>query len=151
MQTLKINIPDGFEIHSLDKFTGEVKFKEKGLKEVTERITTVDDVLSDNGWTHERFDEWTVNMTEDEKAYVILKFLAISLNEGWTPNWDNASEYKYYPWFWMVGGPSGFRFLVYANWNSDSNVGSRLCFKSQKLAEHAGKQFVDVYRKFMVL
>jgi hypothetical protein len=150
MQTIKIPVPDGFVIESFDLKSGEVKLKEKP-KDVTERIETVDDVLTDNGWTRERFDEWSSEMTEDEKAYVILKFLSKSLNEGWTPDWDNSNERKYYAWFCLDGGASGFRFDSYDCWDSGSSVGSRFCFKSSALAEYAGNQFIDVYRKFMVI
>lgn len=150
METLKIKIPEGYEIDSFDKLSGELKLKEKP-KSVMERIKTVDDVLADNGWTRERFDEWSSEMTDDEKAYVILKFLAKSLNEGWTPNWDNSNEYKYYPWFYIEGGSSGVRFSDGDYWLTFSSVGSRLCFKSSELARYAGQQFTDVYRQFMVI
>lgn len=147
MQTIKIPVPEGFVIESFDLKSGEVKLKEQP-KDVTERIKTIDDVLIDNGWTRERFEEWSSEMTEDEKAYVILKFLAKSLNEGWAPDWSDDNQYKYYPWFDMS---SGFRFNNCDGWGSHSYVGSRLCFKSSQLAEYVGKQFIDVYRKFMVI
>lgn len=72
-QTLKIEIPNGFEI-DFDKSSGEIKFKAKP-KNVMERIMTI----------------------------------------------------------------------------SASFVGSRLCFKSSELAEHAGKNFTSVYKQFMVI
>jgi hypothetical protein len=87
---------------------------------------------------------------QDEIAYRILKMLAKSLNQGWVPDWSNHNEYKYYPYF-ELGGSSGFRFHGYGLWRSHSLVGSRLCFKTRELAEHAGKHFTDVYRKFMVI
>lgn len=149
METIKIEIPKGYEIDSFDKLSGEIKFKEKP-KKVTERIKSIEDILRDNGWDQERFDEWSSDMEEDERSYVLLKFLAKSLNEGWEPDWNDHSEYKYYPWFEM-GGSSGFRFGVYVTWLSLSHVGSRLCFKTRELAQYAGKQFIDVYKQFMII
>src|SRR5688500_13359184 len=102
MQTLKIEIPNGFEIDSFNQSTGEIKFKEKP-KKVTERIRTVADVLADNGFSKEGFDEWCEGLDTDEIAYRILKLLAKSLNEGWLPDWGNSNEYKYYAWFEMRG------------------------------------------------
>jgi hypothetical protein len=147
MQTLKIEIPVGYEIDSFDKSTGDIKFKPKP-KKVTERIKTVSDVLADNGITQSQFDKECQYLSGHEVAYRILHLLAKSLNEGWTPDWSNSGQYKYVPWFDFS---SGFRFDVDAYWSSRSTVGSRLCFKTSELAEYAGKQFLDVYRKFMVI
>jgi hypothetical protein len=147
--TIQIPIPQGFQIDSFDKATGKLTFKE-APKEVTDRIKTVADVLADNGYTAEEFDRKCKELTSDEIAYCILKMLAKSLNEGWTPDWNDTNQAKYYAWFEM-GGSSGFRFFGCAYWDSRSNVGSRLCFKSSKLAEYAGKTFTGVYKQFMSL
>ena len=147
METLKIQIPTGYEIDSFDKSSGEIKFKPKP-KKVTERIKTVSDVLADNGITQQQFDLECKWLSDHEVAYRILHLLAKSLNEGWTPDWSNSGQYKYVPWFDLS---SGFRFDGDVYWASRSAVGSRLCFKSSEMAEHAGKQFLDVYRKFMVI
>ena len=88
------------------------------------------------------------NIPEHFKYQFIAELLCKSLNEDWTPDWDNSNEYKYYPWFKM--GSSGFRFGDCDGWDAVSGVGSRLCFKSRKLAEYAGEQFEDVYKQFMI-
>lgn len=146
MTTLQIEIPEGYEIEEFDKHTGKVSFREKP-KKITERIKTVDDLLSMYGMSREEFDKQYDNLSSDEKAYKLLKLLCSALNEGWKPDWDNPNELKYYPWFEM-GGSSGFRFYDYSYWRSA--VGSRLCFKSKELAEYAGKQFIDLYKQFML-
>lgn len=150
MKSIKIEIPKGYELDTFDKASGEIKFKELKAKSVLERILTVEDVLADHGLTVEEFDEQCENLEEDEKAYRILKLLAKSLNQGWVPDWNNPSESKYYAWFEMRGS-SGFRFGGYDLWLTYSYVGSRLCFKTRELAEHAGKHFTAVYKQFMVI
>lgn len=154
MKTLKIDlpIPAGYEIDTWDPLAGVLKLKEKAAKpmKVTDRIKTINDVLIDNNINIDDFNDAWSELEPDEKAYAILKLLAKSLNEGWTPDWSNANELKYYPYFEMKGS-SGFRFLVCDGWFSYSRVGSRLCFKSRELAEYAGKQFTDVYKQFMVI
>lgn len=147
MQTLKIEIPKGFEIASFDKLSGEIRFKETP-KSVFDRIKSVEDVMTDNGLTREQFDESCEGLSPDEVAYRILKLLAKSLNEGWVPDWSNSNEYKYFPWFEMRGS-SGFRFGGHGHWYSVSHVGSRLCFRTRELAEYAGKQFQHIYGQFM--
>lgn len=90
---------------------------------------------------------------EDGKALVAFKKLSIirqALNEGWTPDWSNSNETKYYPWMKYVPG-SGFSFHVFGYGGTASVVGSRLCFKSRELAEYAGKQFRDLYNDLFVL
>lgn len=146
---LKIEIPAGYEIDSIDKQSGEVQLR-YSRGPATERIKTVADVLADHAITQEQFDQQCQGLEEDEKAYRIIKLLAKSLNEGWVPDWSNTSEYKYLPWFEMRGS-SGFRFHVYGHWLSYSFVGSRLCFKSRALAEHAGQHFTEVYKQFMTI
>jgi len=145
---IEIPIPEGHTA-SFDAKSGKITFSKKP-KNVMERIKIVDDVLADNGLTQREFDELCENLDEDEVAYRIVKLLAKSLNEGWTPNWNNSSEPKYFPWFEMSGS-SGFRYDGCDYWCSNTVVGSRLAFKSRELCEYAGKQFTDVYKQFMVI
>lgn len=149
-QKLKIDVPKGYEFDSFDQMSSEILFKEKPKEKPKELPTTIDELLEANGISSSDFDKKCADLTADEKAYVILKLLAKTLNQGWEPDWSDAEEYKYYPWFEMRGS-SGFRFGGYAYWFSGSHVGSRLCFKSIELAMHAGKCFERVYEQFMVI
>lgn len=146
-QTHTIPIPEGHFIDTVDKQTGEVTYKEKSKHEC---IRTVADVLADNGLTQEQFDEQCKGLEADEVAYRIIKLLAKSLNQGWTPDWNDEDQWKYYTWFYM-GGSSGFRYDDYGLQHSNSNVGSRLCFKSAELAKYAGETFTEVYKQFMLI
>jgi hypothetical protein len=149
MQTLKIEIPKGFVIDSIDKESGVIKLTERP-KNITERIKTVDDVLAWHNLDKASFDRSCADLSHDEKAYRLLKLLAKALNQGWTPDWNNSNEYKYFPWFEM-GGPSGFRFDGSDYWDACSGVGSRLCYKTRELSDYAGKQFIDLYKQFMTI
>ncbi len=148
MESLKIQIPNGFKVDSFDKKTGELKFKEIP-KKVTERIKTIQDVLDDNRITEGDIDKMFSSAPNHLKHQFIIELLVRSLNEGWVPDWNNSSEYKYQPCFKM--GSSGFRFNDYDYWFATSYVGSRLCFKSSKLAKYAGEQFREVYKQFMII
>lgn len=151
MTKIKVEIPEGMEVDSFDSATAEVTLRPKP-KDIS-HIKTVADVLADHGLgTPEEFDEQCKGLEDDEKAYRILKLLAKSLNQGWTPDWSAIDQYKYFPWFQMDHrGSSGFRFDVDDGWNSASAVGSRLCFKSRELAVHAGTHFLGVYQAFMII
>ncbi len=114
-----------------------------------ERIKTIDDILQSHGITREQFENTTVGLTEDEKAYRLIKMLVETLNQGWIPNWDDSSEYKYFPLF--ETSSSGFRFGGCDYWFSTSTVSLCLAFKSRELAEYAGKQFTELYKQFMII
>jgi hypothetical protein len=148
METLKIQIQKGFEIDTFNKATGEIKFKEKS-KDVLERILTDEDVLADNGYTLDSFNLACSDLEEHEKAFRFLNLLAKSLNQGWKPDFDNSSQYKYQPYF--LGGSSGFRCGGCGAWYSASAVGSRLCFKESRLAIHAGEKFTKWYKEIIVI
>jgi hypothetical protein len=83
-------------------------------------------------------------------AHAQLVIIVEALNNGWKPNWKDSSEYKYYPWFDMSSGSGlALRHVVFRN--SDTCVGSRLCFKSRELAEYAAKQFRKLYKEYFLL
>lgn len=67
------------------------------------------------------------------------------LNEGWEPDWDNADEPKYYPYFYM--SPSGFAFCdtLHVYTHAAAGCGSRLRFRTSELARYAGEQFLDIW------
>ena len=67
----------------------------------------------------------------------------------WVPDWDNTSEGKYYPWFWMDS--PGFRLYGVNYTDSTTTVGARLVYRTRALAEYAGKQFASVYKDLMLL
>ena len=82
-----------------------------------------------------------------------LMVIAEALNEGWTPDWSNGEWDKWYPWFNMDDSSSAGRFSFNdaVNRFSYSTVGSRLCFKSEELADYAGTQFLELYRELFVI
>jgi hypothetical protein len=89
-------------------------------------------------------------------AHYKLIIIAQALNEGWEPNWNDSYEYKYYPWFEIIASankPAGFGFsdTDYDFWNTHTNVGSRLCFKTRELALYAGEQFEELYKEYFLI
>jgi|SRR5579871_1193525 len=105
-------------------------------------------ILPDVSMLPEKFQKATL-------AIVKLFFITEELNkdkEGneWQPDWNKDDEYKYYPWFWM--DEPGFRFCdsCCVITLTDAAGGSRLCFRTRKLAEYAAKTFIDLYKDLMV-
>ncbi|HEX5555317.1 MAG TPA: hypothetical protein VFX43_18910 [Chitinophagaceae bacterium] len=89
----------------------------------------------------------SVGVSTDEVAYRKLKVITEALNDGWTPDWSDDDEKKWYPWFdFQVGR---FVFGSVLCFCTFSFLGSRLCFRTRELAEYAGKQFEDLYNQFL--
>ena len=109
----------------------------------------------------------------DLVAYLQLRIITAALNEGWEPQFTKG-ERRWYFWYDLItkeqydklsaedksrvlgrGGNIAFAFygLVYANASNASSgtvshSGSRLAFKSEKLAAYAGRQFAEIYADF---
>ena len=109
----------------------------------------------------------------DLVAYLQLRIITAALNEGWEPQFTKG-ERRWYFWYDLItkeqydklsaedksrvvgrGGNSANAYygLVYANAHSASSFshtycGSRLAFKSEKLAAYAGRQFAEIYADF---
>lgn len=84
-------------------------------------------------------------------AFYKLSIINGVLNGDWRANWQDYNEYKYYPWFFMDKDGSGFSFAYFGFASDTSTVGSRLVFRTRSLAEYAGKQFLDLYKEWMIL
>ena len=90
------------------------------------------------------------------KAMVAM-YKLITIAEAWNkadnfvPNYDNTNQYKWFPWF-QKRGTAGFvcaNSICAASYAS-SNLGSRLCFKTDERAEQFGKQFIDLWNDFLL-
>lgn len=90
---------------------------------------------------------------KDQKAIVAFYKLTIiirALNEGWEPNWKNWNEYKYFNDFYGRSA-SGFVCSGTGYALTDTDIGSRLCFKSRELAEYALSQFKELYLQYLLI
>lgn len=118
--------------------------------------------------------EWYLrDQMSDIKAYLQLRIITAALNEGWEPQFVKG-EYRWYGWYDLISkedyealsdeekgrcvgrsyhnanayGGLVFSFACYASSLSYSVYSSRLAFKSEKLAEYAAKQFIEIYADF---
>lgn len=92
------------------------------------------------------------------KALVALNEL-FTIAEAWNkadnfvPDFSDASQSKYFPWFVYDKGAAGFVCATANNTPSHASAyfGSRLCFKTRNRAIQFGKQFVDLYNQVFLL
>ena len=109
------------------------------------------------------FDKFKKVATKDEVAYRLIKLFTRALNKEanggkiWIPDYrPGNNEYKYEIWFNIKANdkyPAGFGFSNSAcdDWRTGTDVGSRLCFKSRELGYYAAKQFLKIYKDFILM
>lgn len=160
----------------LENLFGKELFKPK---DVRDRIKTFEDAMMALGEEHPLVREWHLgeNLSPDLEAYLQLRVIVAALNEGWEPQFTEDEE-RYYPWHWlytrkeidnMEASELKERNMVstekyqtdyagfasahssYAPSYSYTTVGSRLCLKSDALAEYCGKQFTDIWADFLLI
>lgn len=121
--------------------------------------------------------EWRFTNSEDKDiiAYLKLRVIVAALNDGWKPQFV-PGELRWYPWYELISkdeydamsedekqerrcvgrsynnayayGGLVYSFAYYASSLSNAYDGSRLAFKSEALAEYAGKQFAELFANF---
>lgn len=92
------------------------------------------------------------------KALVALNEL-FTIAEAWNkadnfvPDFSDASQSKYFPWFVYDKGAAGFVFssASYTPSSTYAYFGSRLCFKTRNRAIQFGKQFVGLCNQVFLL
>lgn len=160
----------------LENLFGKELFKPK---DVRDRIKTFEDAMMALGEEHPLVREWHLgeNLSPDLEAYLQLRVIVAALNEGWEPQFTEDEE-RYYPWHWLYTRKeidnmeaselkernmvstekyqtdyAGFAFAcsACAPSLSASHIGSRLCLKSDALAEYCGKQFTDIWADFLLI
>lgn len=119
--------------------------------DIVDRITSFADVCEAEGTTEEEFFRVcaAAGLSPDEIAYRQMKMIARVLNEGWVPDYDDRNQQKWELWFYL--NEPGFRLDVAHCDYSFSGVGARLVFREKRLAEHATRIFLPVYKAFSTI
>lgn len=112
---------------------------------------------------------------KDLVAYMKIRVVVAALNDGWEPQFV-PGELRWYPWYELIskdeydamsdnekqerrcvgrsndnayaGGGLVYSYASVASSFSYAGSGSRLAFKSEELAEYAGKQFAELFADF---
>ena len=89
------------------------------------------------------------NDSQDEIAFKKLKVIVKAINMGWTPDWDNDNQRKWYPWFILSSG-FGFGASGYDSAYSSTSCGSRLCTDTREKALYIAEQFKAEYQDYFL-
>lgn len=148
--------------------TERIKTFDDAVEELSQRASDGDDRAN------QLLEDWNECTTDspDLIAFIQLRIIAAALNEGWEPQFTKG-ERRWYPWFNLYtkeeidkmndcslvarrsgynAGTNGGVAYVYAGFASSyahSNFGFRLAFKTEAIAEYAGKQFIEIWADFV--
>lgn len=111
-------------------------------------IKTLQDALDYAGESIDHFNHRTQFDDDAQKAGKELEVIVLALRHGNTLG-QNQGDKWYYPLFYSKRSASGFSFFVFFCAASASGVGSRLCVDSAEKAEYLGKQFADIYDRYL--
>jgi hypothetical protein len=115
-------------------------------------IKSFDDACRACGTTEEEFNAKFKNLglDSDTISYEKLKIITKAINNGWTPDWNNTRQYKWWPWFRLSSG-FGFDGSGCDYGYAGTSVGSRLCFESEAKSDYAAEQFIDIYEEYITI
>ena len=164
----------------LENLFGKELFKPKNVMERVKTFDdALKELGDDNQLVKEYYERWKLvgdkDVSKDYVAYLKLRIITAALNEGWEPEFI-PGERRWAPYFLLytkeeyeklnddVRARVVYRSYIFADANGgvsyayashgsaavSAYVGSRLAFKSEELAEYAGKQFLDIYADFML-
>lgn len=123
------------------------------------KIKTFADACKKLGLDPQKLPEVSLLPEKHQKSIIAFFKLIIiveAINNGWTPNWNDHNQWKYYAWFYVKASEeqpagSGFSLSCYGCSYTVTDVGSRLCFETSEQANYAAKQFEDLYQDYLLL
>lgn len=125
--------------------------KEKLIKREFTDIKTFDDACKYFGTTEEEFNLKLGDLLpSDTFAYEQLKLIVKAINQGWTPDWGNTNQRKWWPYFNLSSG-FGFSSSSYFYGGTLTDTGSRLCFETEEKSNYAATQFLSIYEEFITV
>src|SRR6185369_16767828 len=155
MKTLKLEDSTARLIYptapsELKKILEETYGKDFFSQKIQDRVKTWDDVLEILGKDEDAITPYKKPKDKRERSInAFAKIQAISevLNEGWVPDFNNTSQYKYYPYFQKKS--SGWVLCSYGDYRGYSFLGSGCFYRTSDLALYAGKEFEDIYKDYL--
>ena len=177
MKKVEIEIPEGKKVEWVNGVLTLVADTPKDIKERVKTFEDAVMILgNDNQAVIDYFAISRTRCANDIFAFAKLRVIAEALNEGWEPTFDEY-EHRYYPWFYITpekkyeeldgdekkscrvplrsvnnafaNGGLVYAFASGAGSSSNALGSMRLAFKTRKLAEYCGKQFIDIWADFL--
>lgn len=177
MKEITIQIPDG-KFAEYKEVDGKTVIELVDKPPVTDRVKTFADALREVG-IKESAEEWEKKYADLEKdvvAYMKLCIIADALNEGWKQNFERKFGIIFFPLFFSYSKEDYSKMnedekskVIIRSYNdsiiafrirestSNSNfgissvsIGIKFVFKTNELAEYAGRQFIEIWADYLL-
>lgn len=177
MREISIKIPDG-KTAVQKEVNGNMVIELVDEAPITERVKTFSDALREVG-IKDSAEEWEKKYETLEKsvvAYMKLSIITDAINEGWKQEFERKLGIIYFPIFFFytkedyskmnedekskVISHSYNDSIIYlgvkesiSNFNygiSSASMGIKFAFKTKKLSEYAGHQFIEIWADYLL-
>lgn len=170
MKEIVIQVPEGKKAEWIN---GVLTLVDDNSRDITERIKTFDDACEYLGSQHLFVREYMhmksmQKASENIKMYLKLRIIVTALNENWRPKYtkdevryslrftkyeddeiDNLSEEDKGKISYVELDGKIYVFYLYYVYEVYNDHGLDLCFKNEKLARYACKQFVNEWIHYL--
>ncbi len=114
------------------------------------KIKTIEEAYAKTGRSKVDFSIFPEDIRNHMENYYHAIVIAEAVNEGWKPNWDDYSEYKWTPWFRMSASSFAFGISAYDYTSADAGSGSRLRFESEDKSNYVAETFPEVFKSLQI-
>ena len=126
------------------------KYFKINSKDIFEEIDGWNDILRLSGKSESDIIPWKYPKTKEKKsqnALAKIQLIAEVYNQGVVLDWNNADQYKYYPWWKKENGGWVFGSWDYRDYAACIPAGCY--FKDSKSVEDVVKKFKDIYLDYL--
>jgi hypothetical protein len=131
----------------------EKEFKAETFKKVNFRdLNSFDDCCKACDTSEEEFNKKYLSLpiSADALGLERLGIINQAINEdGWEPDYGDANQQKWFPYFEKSSSGLGFRGSDYRYGHANTCVGSRLCLKDQERSNFSGTRFLKYWEAFI--
>lgn len=114
------------------------------------KIKTIEEAYKKTGRSKIDFSIFPEDVRNHMENYYHAIVITEAVNEGWRPNWDDYSEYKWLPWFRMSASSFAFYVSDCDRTHAFAGSGSRLRFESEEKSDYVVKTFPEVFKSLQI-
>lgn len=157
MKKVEIEVPEG---KTVEWVNGILMMVDEKPKSIMDRVKSFGDAIEAVGTENPKVVDYfrmlsLGDISKDVIAYMKLRVIAEALNGR---DKYNSEKYMYYfPWFEAYESGRGFIYKGAVYVNPDKSISTkgayyslRISFRNKELAEYAGKQFIDIWKDFIM-
>lgn len=145
------DITDAFKAANKAQMTVLSKYFEK-QKSIIDKVKDIDDIFRILGTTYGEVVPWKKPKNKKQKsqnALSLIQCITEVYNEGVELDWDDSTQYKYYPYFEKKAHGGGWVVVSCACYCAVARLCSGCYYKSSEVALDAANKFLHIYRDYL--